>query len=131
MDDREEREREQRIRLRAYRMWEEEGRPQGRADTHWDKATELVAIEDNQLRTLEPIAPPSGFGPNGEPIEPIEAVENAGEFPTMTDQGEQTFPQRRSASMPDPHAAGDEGGAGPAGRKRASGGANGRASTSR
>ena len=36
------------------------------------------------------------LGPSGEPIEPIEAVENAGEFPTVTDQGEElAYPRRR------------------------------------
>jgi len=29
---------ETRIRLRAYQIWEEEGRPQGRADIHWRMA---------------------------------------------------------------------------------------------
>ena len=38
---------EQRIRARAYRIWEEEGRPEGRAEVHWDMARELIAIEDN------------------------------------------------------------------------------------
>lgn len=107
MDDHEERERQQRIRLRAYQMWEKEGRPEGCADIHWDQATELVAIEDNQRLTLEPVLPPTGIGPTGEPIEPLEAVENAGEFPTMTDQGEQTFPQRHPLTLPEPHASRD------------------------
>ena len=34
---------EQRIRARAYRIWEEEGRPEGRAEVHWDMAPELIA----------------------------------------------------------------------------------------
>jgi hypothetical protein len=88
---------EERVRKRAYRLWQEEGCPEGRADAHWDKARELVAIEDNQKGTLRPVS--SGTqGPSGEPIEPIEAVENAGEFPTLTDQGEeQSHPKRRRA----------------------------------
>ena len=101
MNDREERERLERIRQRAYRMWEEEGRPDGRAEAHWDMATELVAIEDNQRLAMEPITPPGGLGPSGEPIEPLEAVENAGEFPTMTDQGEQVFPTRHEPEWPE------------------------------
>ncbi|MBS7707266.1 DUF2934 domain-containing protein [Chelatococcus asaccharovorans] len=28
-------EREHRIRERAHRLWEEEGRPEGRAERHW------------------------------------------------------------------------------------------------
>jgi hypothetical protein len=35
---------EQRIRERAYRIWLEEGCPEGREKDHWDMATELVAI---------------------------------------------------------------------------------------
>ena len=98
MPDDGERDRDRRIRERAYRLWQEEGCPEGRADVHWDMATELVAIEDNHKVATEPVHPPHGRGPTGEPIEPIEAVENAGEFPTMTDQGEErTFPQRRRA----------------------------------
>ena len=49
-------------------------------------ATELVAIEDGQQATLKPIQ--QNGGPRGERVEPLEAVENAGEFPTLTDQGE-------------------------------------------
>jgi hypothetical protein len=86
---------EQRVRRRAYRLWQEEGCPDGRADVHWDKARELVAIEDNQKQTLKRVSPETA-GPAGEPVEPLEAVENAGEFPTLTDQGEeQTYPKRK------------------------------------
>lgn len=98
--DGDERERERRIRERAYRLWQEEGCPEGRSDLHWDMASELVAIEDNQKLATEPVRSSSVRGPTGEPIEPIEAVENAGEFPTMTDQGEeQTSPKRRSETL--------------------------------
>jgi Protein of unknown function (DUF2934) len=86
---------EQRIRERAYRIWVEAGCPEGRADDHWDMATELVAIEDGQQSTLKPID--QNLGPLGEPIEPIEAMRNAGEFPTLTDQGEgQQYPATQS-----------------------------------
>jgi hypothetical protein len=88
--------REQRIRERAYGIWLEEGQPAGRADVHWDMATELIAIEENQLLTLKPV------GRAGEPVEPILAVENAGDFPTLTDQGEETsYPQARSEARED------------------------------
>jgi hypothetical protein len=36
---------EQRIRDRAHKIWEEEGRPEGRAETHWERARALVASE--------------------------------------------------------------------------------------
>jgi Protein of unknown function (DUF2934) len=85
---------DERVRQRAYRLWVEEGCPEGRSEIHWDKARELVAIEENQKRTTKPLLREQGNA--GEPVEPIEAVENAGEFPTLTDQGEeQAAPQRR------------------------------------
>lgn len=99
MDDREERAREARISQRAYRMWEEEGRPEGRAEAHWDQAAELVAIEENHQFALQPVQETTKLGPTGEPIEPIEALENTGEFPTMTDQGEQNIPSREHRSQ--------------------------------
>jgi len=33
---------EQRIRAQAHRLWEEEGRPEGRAEEHWHAARRLV-----------------------------------------------------------------------------------------
>jgi len=75
--------REERVRIKAFYIWLDEGCPDGRAETHWDMASELIAIEDNYRDTLKPI------GEGGEPVEPLLAVENAGEFPTLTDQGEE------------------------------------------
>lgn len=87
---------EKRIRARAYKLWLEEGCPEGRADVHWDQACELVAIEENIGLTLKPIPHGDDLGPYGEPIEPIGPAENTGEAPTMVDQGEEeTIPHRR------------------------------------
>jgi hypothetical protein len=36
---------EERIRLIAYTLWEEEGQPEGRAELHWQRACEIVAAE--------------------------------------------------------------------------------------
>ncbi len=83
---------EQRIAERAFRLWLEEGQPEGRADYHWGLARELVAIEDGQMATTRPVSGEVA----GEPIEPLEALENTGEFPTMTDQGELQIPGRHS-----------------------------------
>ena len=58
---------ENRVRARAYRLWQEEGCPVGRELAHWEKAKELVAIEDNQLATTKPIG---NALPYGEPVEP-------------------------------------------------------------
>ena len=79
---------ERRIRERAYLLWESEGRPEGRAAQHWEQARMIVALEDGQRSTLKPVEAPKP--------EPIAAVENQGEFPTLTDQGEErTYPMRR------------------------------------
>jgi hypothetical protein len=78
---------ERRIRERAYRLWEAEGRPEGRDLAHWEEARMLIAVEDGHRSTLRPVREP--------PAEPIEAVQNQGEFPTLTDQGEQQQVPRR------------------------------------
>jgi hypothetical protein len=93
MNDRDEQTLLQRIRECAYRLWEEAGRPVGREHEHWDKATELIAIEESPPPEQKPVEP----GPEGEPVEPVAALENQGEFPTITDQSEQEIPARRSA----------------------------------
>jgi hypothetical protein len=48
-----------RIRERAYRLWESEGRPDGRALAHWNMAETLIAAEDPQI---------SGPDPEPEPV---------------------------------------------------------------
>ncbi|MCZ7658243.1 MAG: DUF2934 domain-containing protein [Xanthobacteraceae bacterium] len=108
---------EERIRKRAYQLWEEEGCPEGRADAHWDKAAELVAIEDSQQQTTRPVSRTVPQTRSGEPLEPVEAVRNAGEFPTLTDQGEQEVPARKSAPKRTPRAAPRKSGAAPPPRK--------------
>lgn len=86
---------ERRIRERAYRIWEEEGRPEGRAEDHWEQAKMIIALEDTQKTMLKPIQEPQA--------EPIEAVENLGEFPTLTDQGEeQSYPTSHPLKAPRP-----------------------------
>ena len=98
MDDREVLDdREDRVRKRAYQLWEQEGRPPGREMDHWDEASELVAIEENQKLATIPVGKSANAGPTGEPVEPIEAAENMGDLPTLTDQGEeQPVPKRRT-----------------------------------
>ncbi|MCT2581267.1 MAG: DUF2934 domain-containing protein [Mesorhizobium sp.] len=44
MDDRIER-----IRQRAHEIWEREGRPDGREQEHWDKATKEIDAEGGQF----------------------------------------------------------------------------------
>jgi hypothetical protein len=52
---------EERIRIKAYMIWEDEGRPDGRALAHWVLATELVEREqqetsENRAATGKPTA---------------------------------------------------------------------------
>lgn len=87
---------EHRVRERAYKLWLEEGRPEGRADVHWEQALELVAIEDNFDLALKLLPKKNDIGLYGEPVEPLQPAENAGDTPTMVDQGErETIPHRR------------------------------------
>ena len=92
---------EKRVQVRAKELWEEAGKPSSGPQAYMDRARELIAIEEHQKDTLratgargkdavedDPIASEDVIGPEGEPIEPLQAVENEGEFPTLTDQGE-------------------------------------------
>lgn len=93
---------EARIRAKAERIWEQEGRPEGRADAHWEMARELVAIEENQRLATKPnpVAHGEVVAITDEPVEPEIALENQGEFPGMADQGDETprAPSRRRAA---------------------------------
>ena len=40
------RDKEQRVRERAYRIWEEEGRPIGKDKEHWERARKEIEEED-------------------------------------------------------------------------------------
>ncbi|MBV9784022.1 MAG: DUF2934 domain-containing protein [Acidisphaera sp.] len=83
-------ERLQRIRERAYHLWQADGSPHGRDLEYWERARELIGMEENpgagQLpATQEPV------------IEEADIQENLGEFPDrFADQGErQPTPTRR------------------------------------
>lgn len=103
MNQRDDQDLQERIRTRAYRLWEQEGRPQGRADAHWDMAAELTAIEENQRLATKPAPSASAIGPTGEPVEPLLAAENFGDTPTLTDQGEErTYPGRAETPAIEP-----------------------------
>jgi hypothetical protein len=84
------------VQARAFQLWQEDGCPAGGANDLLERARELVAIEENQLLATKPNPQRRDIrrDPNtGEPVEPLAAVTNQGEFPTLTDQGEeQTYP---------------------------------------
>ena len=43
-------ERDARIRERAYHLWEADGRPHGREKEYWERAEDLIGMEDHPVR---------------------------------------------------------------------------------
>jgi hypothetical protein len=80
MDDRMD-DQEQRIREKAFQLWLEEGKPEGRHERHWELAKELVAMEDGRRDIAVPPA-------EAEAVGPAPAPEHAGDLPILTDFGE-------------------------------------------
>lgn len=79
---------ETRIRARAEQLWRDAGRPDGGSREFLAEARELIALEEVPPPTLDP-------DEAAEPVIEEAAIQgNLGEFPTLTDQGEeQVFPQ--------------------------------------
>jgi hypothetical protein len=46
--------REERIRQRAHRIWEEAGRPEGKAQEHWERAAQELDREDAEVQRQRP-----------------------------------------------------------------------------
>lgn len=82
--------REHRIRQRAYHLWDDEGRPPGRHDEFWERARELVGMEESAGAGQLPNPETAGHDPSrGQPVEEAFLQENLGEFPDrLADQGE-------------------------------------------
>jgi hypothetical protein len=97
-------EREQRVRERAYHLWEYDGKPHGRDVEYWERARELVGMEESAGSGLlpNPETQPASRREGG--IEEADIQENLGEFPgQMTDQGEAKptpAPRRRTRGKP-------------------------------
>jgi hypothetical protein len=94
--------REQRVRERAYHLWETEGKPHGRDVEYWERARELVGMEESAGSGLLP-------NPQTDPrrqsdVEEADIQDNLGEFPDrLTDQGEvKPMPAARRRSRPKP-----------------------------
>ena len=110
-------EREQRIRECAYHLWEADGRPEGRDLEYWERARELIGIEENPGAGLLPnpeTEPPINEVEPGVTVEEAEIQENLGEFPTrMTDQGDrEPTPEpkkgrKKARALEDAQSAGD------------------------
>ncbi len=91
--------RQARIRERAYHLWEADGRPHGREAEFWERARELVGMEDSAGagQLPNPETHPNtltGYPPG---VEEAEIQENYAEAPDrMADQGEwQQTPEAR------------------------------------
>jgi len=79
--------RDQRIRERAYHLWEADGCPDGRDLDYWERARELVGMEDSGETAQLPN--PAIAGNDRELVEEASIQENLGEFPDrFTDQGD-------------------------------------------
>ena len=82
-------EREVRVRERAYHLWEAGGRPHGREREFWERAEELVGMEENATagRLPNPMTHPQAIP--GVTVEEAEVQKNYGEAPgRLTDQGD-------------------------------------------
>jgi hypothetical protein len=82
---------QERIRARAKQIWEREGKPDGRAEAHWDMAREEIAIEDNQLlaNLPNPTAGGKAFADGTEDAEPLTAAETGfADMPGASNQGD-------------------------------------------
>lgn len=78
------------IHARARRMWREAGSPKGREDDYLERARELQVFVDHPSAGLLPnpmVAHPQP-ALTDEPVEEAELLENLGEFPGRTDQGD-------------------------------------------
>lgn len=83
-----------RIRARADSLWADAGRPEGGSARYLEQARELVAIEEVEPPTLDPVRAAAPV------IEEAAIQDNLGEFPTLRDQGDEM-------THPDPDALGD------------------------
>ncbi|KQT44438.1 hypothetical protein ASG43_13910 [Aureimonas sp. Leaf454] len=72
-----------RIRQKAHELWEHEGRPDGRAASHWASAREIIALQDSYDATLTPVGETLD-----EVVEPAFMAENQADVPGLTDLGE-------------------------------------------
>ena len=76
-------ERETRVRERAYKLWEEDGRPHGRDVEFWERARLQIGMEENPTAGQIPVKVPELAK-----TEEAELQANLGEFPGQTDQGD-------------------------------------------
>ena len=90
----------QRIRERAYHLWEADGCPENQAEEYWDRAETLTRMEEApQAGELPNPATLPGADPSRlDVVDEAALQENLGEFPDrLSDQGErQPTPKRQN-----------------------------------
>lgn len=95
---------------RAFEIWEREGRPDGRADEHWQMARAELAARDlsSDMLAPNPIAETGSEAViHPEPVESLVSVESLGDVPGLTDQGEKPpYPVSRPTTPESPRRAG-------------------------
>jgi hypothetical protein len=95
---------EHRVRERAYLLWESDGKPHGRDVEYWERARELIAMEDSTGSGLLPNPATTPGSVRETAIEEAEIQENLGEFPDrLADQGDvkaTPAPKRKSRARP-------------------------------
>jgi hypothetical protein len=80
---------EQRVRERAYHLWEADGKPFGHDIEFWERARELVGMEESAGSGLVPANDMNPDSSRVTGIEEAQLQENLGEFPgQLTDQGD-------------------------------------------
>jgi hypothetical protein len=98
--------REQRVRERAYHLWEADGKPHGRDVEYWERARELVGMEESAGSGQLPNPQTTPGSPRETGIEEAEIQANLGEFPDrLADQGEvktTPTPKRRARTRAKP-----------------------------
>ena len=113
--------RDARIEERAYHLWEADGSPHGRHDEYWERARELIGMENSAgaAQLPNPATVPGADPSRTEPIEEAFIQENLGEFPDrFADQGEaQPTPKPKRAARAKLADELDTGAAGPAADK--------------
>jgi DUF2934 family protein len=96
--------REQRVRERAYHLWEVEGKPHGRDVEFWERARELVSIEESAGSGQLPDPATQPDSPRETGVEEASIQENLGEFPDrLADQEEvksTPAPKRKPRAKP-------------------------------
>lgn len=82
---------DQRIRERAYQIWLDQGRPDGREKDHWEAAKQAIA-QDVQARSLVP----------QQPVPPVTEIPNDVVSTKARKAKPKPFPPKRKTKTKDP-----------------------------